>query len=284
MHRSGTVQRRSTEQPILSGEHGQIATDIDLRQDTPWWTSPKPLPPSLQSRNGVDILSESEESTTSKRGGRTTISKDIYVLFTDYSQTIITARYDSREASDVTLEQRHEPPPPKLRQAQLEAYWQRFGRNIAEAASSLGHSKKESTVGDGASMSLVTELVKSHPAALLPVGTRTFGALVYANMANASTMQFDEIRPGDIITVRNAKFEGHHGAMKSRYKQEYGPNHVAIVEEWDGTKRAIRAWEQGREKKSGVRSDKLRLGDLRSGEIRVWRVVGREWVGWDDGS
>jgi hypothetical protein len=23
------------------------------------------------------------------------------------------------------------------------------------------------------------------------------------------------------------------------------------------------------------------LGDLKSGEVRVWRVVGREWVGWE---
>ena len=114
----------------------------------------------------------------------------------------------------------------------------------------------------------------------MPVGTRAYGALVYANLANASTMQFDEIRRGDIITVRNAKFEGHHGAMKTKYKSDYGPNHVAIVEEWDGTRRAVRAWEQGREKKGGVRSEKFRLGDLRSGEVRVWRVVGRDFVNW----
>ena len=281
-HRSATVARRSMEQGRPSGEHGgQIAGDLNLSPETPWWTAPQPLPPVLQSRNGVDLLSESEESSKSKRGGRKEVSKDIYVLFMDYSQTIISARFDSQEPADVALEQRHEAPPPKLRQDQLEAAWQRFGTKIADAAGSLGSSKKDSVVGDGSPHSLPFELIKAQRNALLPVGTRAYGALVYANLANASTMQFDEIRRGDIITVRNARFEGHHGAMKSKYKTDYGPNHVAIVEEWDGTRRSARAWEQGREKKGGVRSEKFRLGDLRSGEVRVWRVVGRDWVGWD---
>ena len=264
-----------------SGDQGQIAQDIDLSQGTPWWTAANALPPVFQSRNGVDILSESEESTTSKRGGRTTISKDIYVLFIDYSQTIITARYDSREVSDVSLEQRHEPPPPKLRQDQLESYWQRFGSRIGETASSLGGSKKDSALGDGTPYAFVSELVKAHPQALHPVGTRAFGALVYANLANASVMQFDEIRSGDIVTLRNAKFEGKHsGPMHQKYKQDLGTGHVAVVAEWDGTRKKIRAWEQGREKK-GIRLESFRLGDLKSGEVRVWRVVDRSWVGWE---
>ncbi|KAK5721673.1 hypothetical protein LTR15_006264 [Elasticomyces elasticus] len=282
--RSSTV-RRSMDQSRPMGENGgQIAQDIDLAQTTQWWVLAQPLPPSLQARNGVDLLSESEESQKSKRGGRTTISKDIYVLYMDYSQTVITAQYDSKDPSDVALEQRHEPPPAKLRQDQLEGYWQRFGSKIAAAANAVGHGKgkETSSIGDGSPANLPLELIKAQAEALLPVGTKAYGALVYANLANASTMQFDEIRPGDVVTLRNAKFEGHHGAIKSKYKVDYGMSHVGVVEEWDGTRRSVRFWEQGREKKGGVRSDKLRLGDLRSGEVRVWRVVGREWVGWTE--
>ena len=270
------------EQGRPAGDQGQIATDVDLAQNTQWWTASQPLPPIFQSRNGVDILSESEESTTSKRGGRTTISKDIYILFIDYSQTVITARYDSREPADVSLEQRHEPSPPKLRQDQLESFWQRFGAKVADAANSIGHNKKESSLGDGSPTSLVNELIKSQQDALLPVGARAYGALVYANLANASVMQFDEIRAGDVVTLRNAKFEGKHSGLgHQKYRQDFGAGHVALVSEWDGTKKKIRAWEQGREKKGGVRSESFRLGDLKSGEVRVWRVVGREWVGWN---
>lgn len=257
-----------------------MASDIEWSEHTAWWTTPQPLPPALQARNGQDILTESEESTSSKRGGRTTITKDIYILFMDYSQTHITAAYDAHDPSMVKLDQQHEPPAPRLRQDQLESYWQRFGVKIAEAARSAGSSKKDTVIGDGSPASLPLELIQVQSDALLPIGTRAYGALVYSNLANASTMQFDEIRPGDIITARNAKFEGHHGAMRQKYKQDFGSSHVAIVDEWDGTKRAVRAWEQGREKKGGVRSEKFRLGDLRSGEVRVWRVVGRDWVNW----
>lgn len=284
IRRSDTTGRRSMDaRPAV--DNGHIATDVPLSEDTPWWTAAQPLPPSLQARNGVDILTECEESTTSKRGGITYISKDIYVLYIDYSQTIITARYDAREPADIHLEQRHLPPPPKPRQDQLESFWQTFGKKISDTANQLGNSKKDTIVGDGTPASFVAELIKAQQKALQPVGSRSYGALVYANLANASTMQFDEIRPGDIITLRNARFEGTHGAMKHKYKQDYGMQHVAVVEEWDGTRRAIRGWEQGREgsgsKKDGVRSEKFRLGDLKSGEVRVWRVVSRAYVDWE---
>lgn len=284
IRRSDTTGRRSMDaRPVA--DNGQMAVDVPLSQDTPWWTASQPLPPSLQARNGVDILSECEQSTTSKRGGITYISKDIYILYIDYSQTIITARFDARQPADIHLEQRHLPPPPKLRQDQLESFWQVFGKKISDTANQMGNSRKDTIVGDGTPVGFVSELIKAQEKALQPVGSRSYGALVYANLANASTMQFDEIRPGDIITLRNARFEGTHGAMKHKYKQDYGMQHVAVVEEWDGTKRAIRGWEQGREgsgsKKGGVRSEKFRLGDLKSGEVRVWRVVSRAYVDWE---
>lgn len=167
VQRSNTVARRSTDGP-RPGENDQIANDLDLGENTTWWTASQPLPPVLQSRNGIDILSECEESTTSKRGGRTTISKDIYVLFIDYSQTIITVQYDSQNAGDVKLEQRHLAPPPKLRQDQLETYWQRFGGNIARSANELGHSKKDSVAGDGSPGGLVSALIKSQVSSTPP--------------------------------------------------------------------------------------------------------------------
>ena len=196
------------------------------------------------------------------------------------SQTIITARYDTQEPENVFLEQRHEAPPPKLRQDQLETYWQRFGARIADTASALGNNKKDPTVGDGSPFALVSDLIKAQPEALHPVGQRSFGALVYANLANASTQVFDEIRPGDIVTFRNARFQGKVGAMHAKYAVDVGkPDHVGVVVEWDGSKKKVRVWEQGREHKK-VKPESFRMGDLRSGEVRVWRVMSRGWVGW----
>lgn len=215
------------------------------------------------------------------------ISRDVYVLYMDYSQSTINASYDPNEPSHVTFEQTHNRPPPPPRPDQLEQASMEFGTRISESAAS----KVNTTVSDGTSHSFILELLANLPGALKPVGSRAYGAPVYANLANASTQQFDQIRPGDVVTFRNAKFSGHKGGLHSKYSVDVGrPDHVAVVMEWDGTKKKIRAWEQGRDGDGGasggkkaakVREESFRVGDLRSGEVRVWRVMGRRWIGWD---
>jgi hypothetical protein len=195
----------------------------------------------------------------------------------DYSQTVLTVRFDPYDPSDVEIDQRHEAPPRQLRQDQLEQSYDRFGRAIYDVVTS----KKDTAVGDGTPHGLIFELLRPFRDALRPVGTRAYGALVYANMANASTQQNDQIRPGDIISIRNARFQGKHGAMHAKYSVEVGkPDHVAVVAEWDGTKKKVRAWEQGRESKK-VKLESFKLDDLRSGEVKIWRVMPRSWVGWN---
>ncbi|ATY67163.1 SH3 domain [Cordyceps militaris] len=273
--RTSTSNRRSVDLHRQSLESGFIANDVDLAVQSGWWKQADQLPPVLQGRR--DIFFESEESTTNNQGAKTTITRGIFVLYQDYSQTIITVRFDPYAPADVELSQKHEGPPRTLRQDEMEEFHDRFGRQIVEVAST----KKDSVVGDGSPQSLVLELLRPLKGALWPVGTRAYGALVYSNMANASTQQHDVIRPGDIVSFRNSKFQGKHGAMHAKYSAEVGkPDHVAIVAEWDGTKKKLRAWEQGRENKK-VKLESYKLDDLRSGEVKVWRVVARNWVGWN---
>lgn len=277
VQRTQAASRRSMDPNRISMDSGFVANDVDLGQRSLWWTQPNSTPPVFQGRK--DILYETEESTSTKRGGKSTATRDLYVLFQDYSQTVITVRYDPNNPVDASLEQRHESPPSRLRQDQLEESYERFGRRISEAVAT----KKDTVVGDGTPQALVTELLKPFPDALLPVGTRAYGALVYGNLANASTTQNDEIRAGDIITLRNAKFQGKHGPMHAKYSMEVGGSgvgHVGVVAEWDGTKKKVRAWEQGREKKK-VGLESFKLDDLRSGEVKIWRVMDRNWVGWE---
>lgn len=278
-----TGPRASTDLPQVT-DGGYIAREVDLAGHSLWFTHPTTPPPIFQNRN--DVLCEFEEATTSKRGGRTTIARDVYVLFPDYSQTIINARYDPKEPSPASLttilEQRHDPPPPRPRQDELEAAHAKFGEPLATAVST----RQNTTVGDASPQALIVELLHTvAPNALLPVGMRGYGACIYANMANASVQLHDEIRPGDIVTLRNAKFSGKHGAMHAKYTLDV-KEHVGVVAEWDGSKKKIRAWEQGRDGIPGkegkkVRFESWKVGDLRSGEVRVWRVVGRDWVGWE---
>lgn len=262
--------RVSMDQQRPQVNHDFMASDIDLGASSQWWTQSRTLPPSLQARK--DVLVDVQES----RSGNI-VEKLVSVLFMDYSQTIISARFDSANASDVELDQRQEPPPPRLRPDQLESAYEQFGRRIAKDA----ESKQSSVVGNGTPTALVDELLKLHKDALAPVSTRAYGALVYANLANASTQSYDEIRPGDIVTFRNAKFQGKAGAMHAKYSVDVGkPDHVGVVVEWDGSKKKVRVWEQGREHKK-VKPESFRMGDLRSGEVRIWRVMSRSWVGWN---
>lgn len=252
-----------------------MAMDLDLAEHTTWWAQPNTPPPAIQERK--DVLFEIEESTSTKRGGKTTVTKDVYVLYTDYSQTVITATYDARNPSDVSLEQRQEHPPVQPRQDQLENAHLQIGTRINDAVNSI----QNTTVADGTPFGLVQHLLQPLSNALLPVGTRAYGALVYANLANASVQQFDEIRAGDIVSFRNARFQGHRGTMHQKYNAEVGkPDHVGVVVDWDGTKKKIRAWEQGRESKK-IKMESFKLNDLRSGECKVWRVMPRSWVGWE---
>jgi hypothetical protein len=252
-----------------SVNHDFIASDIDLGHASHWWTQPKLLPPSLQARK--DVLVNMKESQSGN-----TIEKLIQVLYLDYSQTTISARFEANNVSDVQFDQRNEAPPPPRRPDQLEQAYEQFGRQIATSM----RTKENTIVGTGMPFSLIDELLKPLKDALPPVSTRAYGALVYANLANASTQSYDEIRPGDLISFRNAKFQGKTGPMHAKYAVDVGkPDHVGVVLEWDGSKKKVRAWEQGREHKK-VKSESFKMGDLRSGEVRVWRVMSRAWVGW----
>ncbi|PGH13673.1 hypothetical protein AJ79_03522 [Helicocarpus griseus UAMH5409] len=269
--------RRSMDVPRPTTDQGYIASDVDLGASSLWWTKPNMPPPFFQNR--LDVLFEVEQSTPTNRGADTTVSKVVYVLFRDYSQTIVTVQFDSKNPIDAILEQRHEPPPQRLRQDQLESAHEQFGTRLSNAVVA----KQNTTVGDGTPHALIASLLAPLSDALPPVGTRAYGSLVYANLANASVQQVDEIRAGDIVTFRNARFQGHKGTMHQKYSVEVGkPDHVGVVVDWDGTKKKIRAWEQGRESKK-VKVESFKLGDLRSGECRVWRVMGRGWVGWEAG-
>ncbi|ODQ51474.1 hypothetical protein SAICODRAFT_20499 [Saitoella complicata NRRL Y-17804] len=274
LNRANTQSRRSLD--YGGGPNAHIAREVDLGRMSMWWTQPNTPPPVFQNRP-KDLIFEIDESTQTRRGGHSIVTKDVYVLFQDYSQTVVSAQFDAQNPSQVELSQTHKPPPPQLSQMALEDAWARFGARVQEAAA--GFAGK--VVGAGDAFTFVRDVVAKIPDALRSPGTRSWGALVYANLANASVIQHDEIRAGDIITFRNTKFQGHKGGLHTKYAMEVGkPEHVAIVFEWDGTKKKVRAWEQGREGKK-VEKVSYKLGDLKSGEVRIWRVIGKGYVGWE---
>lgn len=255
-----------------------LAIEFDLQPETQWWFSEAGVPPTVASRE--DVTYEVEETERLKRGGKRFLVRDIYVLFTDCSQNIITVEF-SLDSGYVSFQQRIEAAPPSLRQDQLELASATFGNKIA---SNLPQFAGQSLpIGQ-----FIPALLHSVPDALPVIGNRTYGALLYHNLANASVRQFDEIRPGDIAVFRNAKFHGHKGGLRQKYSHEAGVDaggvpHAGVVYEWDGTKQKIKVYEQTPEGSgmAKIKSESYKLRDLKSGEVKVFRVVGREYVGWN---
>ncbi|KAL8972277.1 MAG: hypothetical protein Q9183_000634 [Haloplaca sp. 2 TL-2023] len=76
--RTSTSGRRSMEVPRSSSDQGFIATDIDLGYGSQWWTESNMPPPALQNRR--DVIYEIEDQTTTRRGGRQAVTRNVYAL------------------------------------------------------------------------------------------------------------------------------------------------------------------------------------------------------------
>jgi len=199
----------------------------------------------------------------------------VYILFSDYSQTIVTAQYDHDDPSRATLSQRHLPPPPQPSKMELEARHDQVGHQVV----ALAQARLGSSVGDGSSLAFVLEIFSKLENCLPSAGARSHGALIYSNFGNSSTKQFDEIRPGDIVTFRNAIFQGH-GGLRGKIVTEVGkPDHVAVIQEWNGSKKKLKVLEQRQENRR-VSHSSYKIGELKSGEVHVFRPMPRSWVDW----
>ena len=257
------------------GRSDFAARDVDLGGAVDWFSSPNTPPPALTQR--TDLVWEMDENTKTQRG-KTIVTKEIYVLYHDLSQSVISGSMSSTEQRP-TFTQEHQAPPPLASRDDLERAYSLYGARLFSAA----RSKENATVGDGTAAGFITDIAKTIEGALPPIGTRAFGVAIYTNIANASVNSLDEIRPGDVLHFRNAKLQGHKGAMKSKYAIEVGkPDHCGVVVEWDGTKKKVKVLEQvvSSGKQGKVTTNSYKLNDLKSGEVKVFRVVGRDYVGW----
>jgi len=245
----------------------------NLQTGRQWWLQNDAPPDAF--RNRSDLVYEIEDTTSTRRGNHVIVNRQVYILFSDYSQTQVIAQYDRDDPSRVTLSQRHMPPPPQPTKSDLEARHEQIGHQVV----ALAQMKVGASVGDGSALALVHDVFSKLENCLPSAGARSHGALVFSNFGNSSARQFDEIRPGDVVAFRNAIFQVH-GGLRGKSTLEVGkPDHVAIIQEWNGSKRKLKVLEQRQDNKR-VSSNAYRLGDLRSGEVHVFRPMPRSWVDW----
>ena len=88
----------------------------------------------------------------------------------------------------------------------MHAYSSSLGHNIGGfAEKSIG-----SKLGSGIVEEAIHKLTAANSNILKPIGEKAFGATVYKNFSHNIT-KVDDIRPGDIICMRNTKCTSHKG-------------------------------------------------------------------------
>lgn len=85
---SADLRRRST----LRSQTGVLATEFDLSEPSEWWLTKESVPAGVL--NNSQIIYEVDTEVRNKRGKFSTTVKDVYVLFKDYSQTVITVEFN----------------------------------------------------------------------------------------------------------------------------------------------------------------------------------------------
>jgi myosin tail region-interacting protein MTI1 len=247
--------------------------DENFQEGSNWWLEPNSPPPIYDKRD--DLVVEVEDSRAARRGGRSTMTREVYVLFTDYSQKMITVQYDLDDSLHPTFSQRNKPPPPDPSKTELENWHRQLGPQILSSAESrLGEN-----IGDGTSYAFVKDIVGGISSYLPSPDAHSHGFVVYSNIGNSSTKQCDEIRPGDIVVFRNVIFQTH-GGLRGKSRVEVGkPEHVAVVQEWNGSKKKLKVFEQRPEQRR-VSHNSYKISELKTGEVHVFRPIPRSWIDW----
>ncbi|EPY51440.1 WIP protein [Schizosaccharomyces cryophilus OY26] len=249
-----------------------VAKIVDPCAEQKWWLDSSTVPNSVLKLND-SVLFMIREGTT----GPNKHFKSIHILFHDYSQTVLTSTFNPATHYVTQLSQLQLAPPVQPSKERLAQEFECYGNTILRQAKA----SQGLTIGDGSAYTFVNSILGNLTQNIEPINKRTFGAVVYANDSNVTIQQNGEIRPGDIITFDNVRLSGQKGTLRHKYAFDVGnPFHVGIVAEWEVSKMKIRALEQGRESKK-VSLVSYKLGDLKSGEITVWRTMRRSWLGWN---
>lgn len=272
LRRTSTDLSRSGEAQ-LQARQSLLSLDPEMLHSTNWWLKGD-LPESLTGKIGTDLVYEVETNTIKKRGGRSVIYRDYYILFHDLSQIVFEIEYDSEDPQSTVKWEYLAKPAPTVRKDLLDKYYREYGSKIFATASTL---QRVSSPSDG----IVVSILNSLKGALLAVGNKSFGVTVYRNTNNHNVARIDDIRPGDILCIKLGQFihkGGPFGSNKTVHVGEDDHIYSAIISEFDLKKEKFRVI--ALDSNGNVHRESYKLADMKSGRLRVFRVVGRGYIGW----
>lgn len=285
---SGDFGRRSNElgrsrSTRSTGDQSQAAAALtsleyeiaNINENTSWWLKEE-LPDVLAGKIGVDLTYEVDSHVIKKRGGRTINYRDYYVLFYDLSQLIFELEYETEDPrSTVKCVNYYTKAPPIIRKDLLDRYHRELGTKVLTIASSMVGSKLSEPL-----TSVVFGTIKAKdPKALQPIGHKSFGVTIYRNTNNSNIARIDDVRPGDVLCVRNGKFSSKGlgiGSNKITLGEE--DTYSAIVAEYDAKKDKFKVLEL--DSSGHVKKESYKMSEMKSGRVRVFRVVSRAYIGW----
>ncbi|CUS24513.1 LAQU0S17e00606g1_1 [Lachancea quebecensis] len=236
-----------------------------------WWLT-KSIPAGLIGHNRLKYLWEVDENCIEKRGKEQWIMRDFYFLFEDYSQLHVTVTFNKANPQ-LSVKFWEEFVPRPSADSDLEKYASKIGYKIFEQANQLINTASRNFVSN-----LISDL---HEPAIPPIASRTFGVplLTYSPESALDEDALKLIRPGDILAVRRGKFQSH-GKLLQKTTHEIGMDAVpfaGVITEYDFSKHKFRVIEEHNGK---VKQSSYRVHDMKSGKLKVYRVVGRSYVGW----
>ncbi|KAH9168717.1 hypothetical protein EDB89DRAFT_1562439 [Lactarius sanguifluus] len=164
--------------------------------------------------------------------------------------------------------------PARMSVDELRAVWGRVGVHVAEAAGALLERSKHKLVGNGSYEGFVAEALAEVPNALASYGPGEYGFLVYAQTAAQVHTRLADIMPGDVVVLDGARFKGHKGLHTYSMSAGESAPCMGVVSEFDPKKLKLRALQANqRVGQATVESVSYRLEDLKSGTIKVYRVL-----------
>ncbi|KAF9644065.1 hypothetical protein BDM02DRAFT_3103478 [Thelephora ganbajun] len=205
-------------------------------------------------------------------------SLDMETSVTDLSASSWSESFDT----EISQERTADPATKARRQSegqmtadQLMATWGRVGIQICEVAIELFEKSKKTLIGDGTYTGFVNAVLERVPnASTVEEGASSFGYLIYVQTGTSVTKRAADIMPGDIITLQDAKLKGHKGIQTYHQSIGEGTPVVAVVGEYDPKKSKVKAYQASQHVgNQTVESVSYRLEDLKSGSIKIFRVL-----------
>lgn len=249
-----SLDSSSSAMPNFQQDSGSPSSQSEL-----WWTT-QSLPPQLkQTENYFEV----DATEIMKRNGGTVKYLIYYILDVHLACITLELAYNTSEPERLLFF--HETKE-KLKHDSSELIEQ-YTKYGPLAYNTAVRNLNKSVTGE-----FIDFIFSNLPQSVLrPIANKTFGAVVYRNN-NGEAKVLDDIRPGDVLVQVNAEYDSN-----SVPKVGFKAPHVSLVTSFDTEKNKIKVIEQTN---GTIQQGRYKLNKLKSGKLRVFRIVDRSFVGW----